>query len=68
MGRRVRTRRIVTSVTWIDEVREREKKCICMSNEGLISVVFDITSMENASIHKYVYMCIDVVILRVHIY
>lgn len=28
-----------------------------MSNEGLISVIFDITSMKNASIHKYVEMC-----------
>ena len=35
------------------------------SIEGLISVIFDITSMKNASIHKYVY--IDVVILRVHL-
>lgn len=66
MGRRVRTRWIVTSVTWIDEVRE--KVYVCMSNEGLISVVFDITSMKNASIHKYVYVYIDVVILRMYIY
>jgi hypothetical protein len=41
---------------------------MCMSNEGLISVVFDITSTKNASMHKYVYMYIDVVILRVHTY